>query len=99
MMLHIYANFNVLGGFFGSPIIDHIEPEEITKDYAQVICGLSQEALAALNECDLYCLGSIDNVTGEVVPEKTFLLHCSDFVGRFIKKPQEDNGCVREEDC
>ena len=89
MMLHIYANFNVLGGFFGSPIIDHIEPEEMQKDYAQVICGLSQDVLAHLSECDLYCLGSIDNVTGEVVPEKQFLLHCSDFTSRFLKKSED----------
>lgn len=95
MILHIYANFNVLGGFFGSPVIDHIEPEEMQKDYAQVCAGLSQEVLAHLSECDLYCLGSIDNVTGEVVPEKTFLLHCSDFTSRFLKK-SEENEDVRE---
>ena len=85
MKLYIYANLNVLGGFFGSMITERVEPDEMIKDYAQIVCGLPQEALHNLKECDLYCLGSFDNVSGEIVPEKQFLLHCGEVVERFIK--------------
>lgn len=94
MKLYIYANLNVLGGFFGSVITERVEPEEIKQDYAQVVAGLPQDALISLRECDLYCLGSFDNVSGEIVPEKQFLLHCGEVVNRFIKEHAEvdDNG-------
>ena len=89
MKLYIYANLNVLGGFFGSVITERVEPEEMKQDYVQVVCGLPQEDLLRLKECDLYCLGSFDNVSGEIIPEKTFLLHCGEVTSRFIKVPEE----------
>lgn len=85
MILHIYANMNVEGEFFSSPIVEKITPEEMVKDYAQIVCGLSRDALLRLKECDLYCLGYFDNVSGQIVPEKTFLLHCGEVCSRFIK--------------
>lgn len=89
MKLYIYANFNVLAGFFGPSIQERIEPEEMKKDYVQVVAGLDEKSLNMLKECDFYCLGSIDNVTGEIVPEKQFLLHCGEVVERFLKEPSE----------
>lgn len=86
MILHIYANYNKLGDFFSSPIIEKITPEEMVKDYAQIVCGLSSEYLKRLSECSLYCLGTFDNVSGEIVPEKTFLLHCNEVCSRFLKE-------------
>ena len=88
MKLYIYANFNVLAGFFGPSVQERIEPEEMVKDYAQIVSGLDERALARLQECDLYCLGIIDNVTGEIVPEKQFLLHCGEVVKRFMKSEE-----------
>lgn len=85
MILHIYANMNVVGEFFSSPIVEKVTPEEMIKDYAQVVCGLPQDTLQRLKECDLYCLGTYDNVSGEIVPKKTFLLHCGEVCSRFIK--------------
>lgn len=90
MKLYIFANLNVIGEFFSSPIIEKITPEEMVKDYAQVVCGLPQETLARLKECDLYCLGSYDNVSGEIVPKKEFLLHCGEVCSRFIKEEKKD---------
>ena len=85
MILHIYVNYNVLGDFFSSPIVEKITPEEMSKDYAQMICGLDQDVLKKLKECDLYCLGTFDNVSGEIVPKKDFILHCGDAASRFLK--------------
>ena len=85
MMLHIYANYNVIGDFFSSPIVEKITPEEMLKDYAQIVCGLSEDYLLKLKECDLYYLGSYDNVSGAIEPNKQFLLHCSDVCSRYLK--------------
>ena len=90
MKLWIYANFNVLAGFFGPSIQEKIDPEEMTKDYAQIVCGLPKESLERLKECDLYCLGTIDNVTGEIIPEKQFLLHCGEVTSKFLKVESEE---------
>lgn len=84
MKLYLYANYNVLAGFFGPMMGERIEPGEMVKDYAQILVGLKKEQLESLKECDLYCLGSIDNVTGEIVPEKRFLLHCGEVASRFL---------------
>lgn len=89
MILHIYANFNVVGEFFSSPIVEKITPEEISKDYGQMISGLDQVTLKKLSECDLYCLGSYDNVSGDIVPKKEFLLHCGEVASRFIKSDEK----------
>lgn len=89
MKLYIYANFNVLGGFFGSMITERIEPDEMIKDYGQIVCNLPQDSLLSLKECDLFCLGTYDNVTGVIEPAKQFLLHCGEVVDRFIKKPEK----------
>lgn len=86
MILHIYANMNVVGEFFSSPVVEKITPEEMLKDYCQIVCGLPQDVLQRLKECDLYCLGTYDNVSGEIVPEKTFLLHCGEVCSRYIKE-------------
>lgn len=90
MKLYLYANFNVLGGFFGPMIQERIEPDEMQKNYAQIVAGLDVPALARLKECDLYCLGSIDNVTGDIVPEKQFLLHCGEVCDRFLASKVKD---------
>ena len=73
MKLYIYANFNVLAGFFGPSVQERIEPEEMVKDYAQIVSGLDERALARLQECDLYCLGTIDNVKGIASQEQSLL--------------------------
>lgn len=96
MKLYIYANYNQLAGFFGSVITERIEPQEMVKDYAQIVCGLEKKYLEGLKECDLYCLGSFDNVTGEILPEKSFLLHCGEVVSRFIKQESEEKVDGRE---
>lgn len=86
MKYHFYANFNVLGGFFVPGVVtEKVDPEEMKDAYVQVVAGLPQEALLALKECDLYCLGSFDNVSGEIVPDKQFILHCGEVTSRFIK--------------
>lgn len=85
MILHIYANLNCEGEFFSAPMFEKVTPEEMSKDYVQIVAGLDQSYLKRLKVCDLYCLGSFDNVSGEIVPEKTFLLHCGDVCSRFIK--------------
>lgn len=90
MILHIYANMNVVGEFFSTPIVERVTPEEMIKDYVQVVSGLPQEALMKLKECDLYCLGSYDNVSGVIVPKKTFLLHCGEVCSRFLKEEKKD---------
>lgn len=96
MKLYLYANYNALAGFFGPMMSERIEPDEIVKDYTQIICGLEQEQLKSLSECDLYCLGTIDNVTGEILPEKTFLLHCGEVASRFIKSEEVKEGDKNE---
>ena len=93
MMLYIYANLNIEGGFFGSVITERIEPEELKENYVQLVVGLDQTSLLRLKECDLYCLGKFDNVSGEIIPEKQFLLHCGEVVSRFIKTDEvKENG-------
>ena len=89
MILHIYVNYNVLGDFFSSPIVEKITPEEMSKDYAQILAGLDKETLKRLKECDLYCLGTYDNVSGEIVPKKDFILHCGDVASRYLKVDEE----------
>ena len=37
MKLWIYANYNVLAGFFGPSIQEKVEPEEIKKDHTLLI--------------------------------------------------------------
>lgn len=91
MRLFIYANYNVLAGFFGPAIQERIEPDEMIKDYAQIVCGLEEKSLNSLKECDLYCLGSIDNVTGEIIPEKQFLLHCGEVASKFLKEEVKED--------
>lgn len=86
MILHIYVNYNVLGDFFSTPIVEKITPEEIAKDYVQMIAGLDQDTLKKLKECDLYCLGTYDNVSGQIVPSKDFILHCGDAVSHYLKE-------------
>lgn len=90
MTLYVYANYNVLAGFFGSFVCERIEPDEMVKDYGQIISGIDVEGLKKLKECDLYCMGKFDNVSGELVPEKTFLLHCGEIAERFLKGEDED---------
>ena len=84
MILHIYANFNTLGSFFSTPVVEKITPEEMVKDYGQIVCGLDQASLNRLKECDLYYLGSYDNVSGKIEPKVDFLLHCGDICNKFI---------------
>ena len=93
MILHVYANYNVPAGFFGPFIIERIEPEEMIKDYAQIICNYDKKTLKMLSELDLYYFGKFDNVSGEFTPEKTFLLHCGEVASRFIKEA-DDNGKI-----
>lgn len=90
MTLYVYANYNVLAGFFGPFVCERIEPDEMVKDYAQIVSGIPEDGLKKLQECDLYCMGSFDNVSGELKPEKTFLLHCGEVVERFLKGSEED---------
>lgn len=89
MKLYIFANLNVLGEFFSTPMVEKITPEEMIKDYVQVVAGCSKDILEKLKECDLYCLGSFDNVSGEIVPKKEFLLHCGEVCSRFIKEEKK----------
>lgn len=90
MILYIYANMNTAGEFFSWPCFDKITPEEMAKDYVQQVVSLPQDALKRLKECDLYCLGKFDNVSGEIIPEKTFILHCGEVCSRFIKEDKKD---------
>lgn len=93
MILHVYANYNVPAGFFGPFTVERIEPDEMVKDYAQIICNFDDKTLKMLSELDLYYFGKFDNVSGELTPEKTFLLHCGEVAARFIKEKEhgEDN--------
>lgn len=90
MILHIYANFNCLGEFFGTPLMEKITPEEMSKDYGQIVSGLDSKLLIKLKECDLFYLGSFDNVSGIITPKKEFLLHCGEVVSRYISGEKKE---------
>lgn len=94
MKLYIYANFNVLGNFYSTPIAEKITPEEMQKDYIQIVAGLDPDTLNRLKECDLYCLGEYDNITGVIVPKVDFILHCSDACNKFLNPVNEEGEAV-----
>ena len=72
--------FNNLGGFFGEPVTVLFEPKTYCELVKQSVCSQDAKDHAKLKECDLYLLGTFDNISGELISCKEFVSHCSDLL-------------------
>lgn len=84
MKLNVYCYYNTLGGFFGKPFLEVIAPEDFVAQLTQSMYGAKEDVLESLKEDDLYCLGVFDNVTGELVSSKEFLVHVGEIANKVL---------------
>lgn len=96
MKQYIYANYNRLGDFYCGMMFDQTNPDDMKVSYRQIVCNLDEKALSFLKECELYYLGEFDNVTGEIIAKKEFMLNCGDVIDQVLSvkgKVIEDEKC------
>lgn len=74
MILFIYGLKNRLVGQFEKPFAEGIEPKNYIDQLALSISVADPATLTRYKEYDLYCLGTLDNKSGE-------LKACIEFVG------------------
>lgn len=86
MKMYLYSYFNTEGSFHGPIFTLGSKREDIEKDYVQGLVSMSTDALRSLCKDDLYYMGCFDNITGELVPVKEFVLHVSDIASSLIAK-------------
>lgn len=85
MKKYCYAYFNKLGDFYGQPFfVDH--KDEFVKILGQTLYSAKKDELEALQEDDLYFIGSFDNETGEFKFEKEFVTSMSGMVAAVLSK-------------
>lgn len=96
MIKHVFAYFNKLGGFYGDPFYVR-EKEEFDAVLRQSLFAADRETLEHLKEEELYYLGTFDNESAEVKPEKEFYCVlaplCEEIIAkRFAKKEEKEDG-------
>lgn len=99
MKKYMYAFRNKLGGFYGDVFNDIKEPNLYAESLQQSMFSATIEQLMSLSEDELYCLGTIDNLSGVIVPANEFVFDVSSAVNRLIilKKAEASNN-VKEDD-
>lgn len=84
--VYIYGFMNVLGGFFTRTFTEIYTKEQYVNIVSNGLFSAPREQLESYKEIDLYLLGEIDNVSGEVTPCKEFLMHISEVASEVISK-------------
>lgn len=73
MILHVYGMKNRLSGIFEKPFAELADPTEYSEQLFQSLALAPVDALQLHKEFDLYCLGTIDSKSGEIVPSVSFV--------------------------
>lgn len=101
MKKYLYSLYNRLGGFYENPMADIVEPKDYAQYMAQSLVYADIPALTRYKECDLVCLGSIDNKTGVIVSNVEVLCSleqvCSDLINTKLLKESVENGKGKQE--
>lgn len=95
MTKYLYSLYNRLGAFYEIPMADIVEPKDYAQYMSQSLVYADIPALTRYKECDLVCLGSYDNKTGEIVAAKEVLCSleqvCSDLINSKKLKEKVEN--------
>lgn len=75
MIKHLYAYYNNLGGFFGSPFAVDNDAKQYLEIFNMSLYSQDRKTLESLCEDDLYYVGTFDTNTGIVESSKEFLIH------------------------
>lgn len=85
MKLNIYAYFNNDLGCYSSPQFDDHEHKAVvvavTRQLKSVV--IDNKPTAEFERLEFHCLGTFDDVTGELVSKKEVLLSCKDVINGF----------------
>lgn len=75
MILYLYASRNKKSGQFGKQVTCELyEKDQISQLYAASVKEASENDKVYLRELEVYCLGLLNTETGDIKPEKTFIL-------------------------
>lgn len=105
MKKYLYSLFNRLGGFYENPMADIVEPKDYPQYLTQSLVYADIPVLTRYKECDLVCLGSIDNKTGIIESQVEVLCSleqvCSDLINTKVlaNKVSEKENEQREASC
>lgn len=97
MKKYLYSLYNRLGGFYENPMADIVEPKDYPQYLTQSLVYADIPALTRYKECEVVCLGSIDNKTGVIESNVEVLCSleqpCSDLINSKVlaKKVEKQN--------
>ena len=74
MKSYLYCSRNKKSGQFGKINCEIYTKDQIIQLYAASVKEASENDKVYLRELEVYCLGSLETETGEITPEKTFIL-------------------------
>ena len=98
MKIYCYSNYDVLGDFYSPIFCDQIKPEDLKTAYWQMLFNYNDDTLNKLKNHDLYLIAEFDNITGEIISKKDFLLHIDEVINvvKIKRGLKEDNGNKQE---
>lgn len=74
MITYLYCSRNKKSGQFGKINCEIYTKDQIAQLYAASVKEASDDHKVYLRELEVYCLGSLDTETGDIKPERTFIL-------------------------
>lgn len=80
MTSYLYCSRNKKSGQFGKINSEIYTKEQIGQLYAASVKEASENDKIYLRELELYCLGTLDTESGEIMPEKSFVLDVATLV-------------------
>ena len=91
MIMYLYASKNKKSGQFGKLTTELYTKDQISQLYATSVKEAAENERVYLRELEVFCLGQLNTETGEIVPERTFVLDVATLI------PGGEND-VRKED-
>lgn len=92
MIFYVYGLKNRLVGQFEKPFSEAIEPKEYIDQLTLSIAVADLVTLNRYKEYDLYCLGSVDNKTGDVISSCSFIASLEPICLSILDHKESENG-------
>lgn len=96
MTFYVYGLKNRLVGQFEKPFSEAIEPKEYIDQLTLSMSVADPAILNRYKEYDLYCLGSVDNKTGEVITSCSFIASLEPICLSILDHKANENGRKQE---
>lgn len=86
MTLYVYSYYKKKGGFYTQPVLNNFDNEEIVQlSQRAFLMNKGSQEHEEQKECDLYALGTFDDVKGQFILNEKPVFLCS-----FVEVGEED---------